>query len=531
MAILTNSGRTWRLEGLVPHEHLKLLDLPGLRLSKQQPHWAEGGIDAVGAACNRISTPMPIMPAATTVNANRSLYPFQQDGVARCVIALKIHGGVLLADEMGLGKTRQAIAVAQELCVKDSRILVVCPAYLRSVWSNELQTMEEKSVAVLGPKTNKRTKKAWVDAETARYVVTSYELASQALDAAFKRTTPKFLIVDEAQMIRGRDAKRSKKLEDVANLCPYRMAITGTPAWGRPRDYFQLLKLLFRQSFGNQYDFDRAYAAGFTNEYGGVDNRGASNLEELRLRLSYYMVRRLKSEVAKELPSLTRQVIWLDAVAGATQAFHQAMASRNGRTTSLALEATLRHKARAAMQLAVDAKQFLLFTWMRSHAAEMHATLNEDLETPCELITGDVPADKRQSIIDRAAANKHGIVATIDSMQAGVNAQHVASQGIFHAIDYTHSKLLQAEARIHRIGSGLPVQWTYLALRDSYDELVVKTVVAKLDSHRAVLGDGKDFRDTLDESSSGGQTEEDYLRSLYDGASDDDVKGEDNGEV
>jgi SNF2 family DNA or RNA helicase len=509
------SGTAWALE-VDGNEQAKLVGLPGLRVT-QGGRRVEGSVDAIGAAAYRLGQEVPELPEPTPYSLDQ-LYAFQNYGAAWVVDRLKAQGGALLADEMGLGKTRQAIAAAQKLTQGGGRVFIVGPAYLRSPWRTELERMGETSVAACVPKGTKGFKEEWEAAPTAKWVVSSYELAARAYKAAFLRSAPRVLLMDEAQLLRGRNAKRSKILEDVRAVCPYRLAITGTPAWSRPRDYFQILKLLFGQRFGSQYDFDRAYAGATENSYGGLVNTGATNLEELRLRIGYYMLRRLKKDVAKDLPELTRQVIWLDADKHATMAFHEALTARSGGATHAALEATLAHKVDAALDLASQAKQFLLFTWLKASAGEMWQRLNEELETPCELITGDVPADKRQAILDRAAAAGHGVVATIDSMQAGVNAQHVASVGIFHAIDYTHSKILQAEARIHRIGSGKPVQWTYLALRDSYDELVVKTVVEKLDAHRAVLGDGKEMRDTFDDTLSGGQSEADYLKALYEAA-------------
>jgi SNF2 family DNA or RNA helicase len=62
--------------------------------------------------------------------------------------------------------------------------------------------------------------------------------------------------------------------------------------------------------------------------------------------------------------------------------------------------------------------------------------------------------------------------------------QHVASNGIMHAIDPVPLKLIQTEGRLDRIGQKEPIQWTYMALRDSADELVIHLAVEKLDQFR-----------------------------------------------
>src|SRR6267142_2623282 len=65
------------------------------------------------------------------------LLPYQLDGIAFAAGA----GRAVLADDMGLGKTIQAIGVA-ELLVREagiSKVLVICPASVKSQWRNEIR--------------------------------------------------------------------------------------------------------------------------------------------------------------------------------------------------------------------------------------------------------------------------------------------------------------------------------------------------------------------------------------------------------
>src|SRR5204863_1019013 len=65
------------------------------------------------------------------------LLPYQLDGVAFAAGA----GRAVLADDMGLGKTIQAIGVAELLAREAgiSKVLVVCPASVKSQWRNEIR--------------------------------------------------------------------------------------------------------------------------------------------------------------------------------------------------------------------------------------------------------------------------------------------------------------------------------------------------------------------------------------------------------
>lgn len=493
---------------------INLVTVPGLRMVDSAKR-VEGSFDAVAAAAFRLGIDVPVPGVSGfTRNYADALRAYQNVGVGWLVNTLCREGGALLADDMGLGKTAQAIFATRELTKNGGRILVICPAFLRTNWIAELTKWGETNAVSLGPKLNKATKAAWDLAPKSKWVVTSYDMANRVLPIAFKNQTPRALVMDEAHYLKGRTNARADTLQSIAALTTYKLAITGTPQWSRPKDLYQLLRLLFGQRFGKPFDFDLAYCGGSINQWGGLDNKGATRTDELKKRVNCYMLRRLKTDVAQDLPELSRHVVWVESEPAATVAFHTALASQGRGDTYRALEATLKAKMEPAMNLAKQAGRFLLFTWLKEHAAEMWRILNEDMDTPCELVTGDITADKRGALLERARLRGCGVVATLDSMGAGVNAQSVASTGIFHALDYTPAKLAQAEARIHRIGQTRGVTWTYLAMKESYDELVVRTVIDKLDQQHAVMGDGKEMMDSFGDSTSP-DVEAACLRELY----------------
>lgn len=467
---------------LTPEDEQKLLALkiPGLRVGGG---YGTGLPDAIAAACKILGEHPPLRPSVGG-DVGGDLRRYQLDGVRRLLADLRHFGGALLADDVGLGKSRQALTVAREL---EGRALIVCPAHCRSTWIDEAAVVGTKAV-VLGPVTTKAHQAAWDNAVHNDLVITSYELVDKVIKHAFTDRPPTTLIMDEAHYLGGRKTKRSNTIEELARLVPYRLALSGTPIYSRPRDLYKLLRVLFGNRFGSPSAFDFRYCAGKLNAWGGVDNKGISNAEELRLRLSYYMVRREKRDVLKELPPLTRQVVWVEGTERARRAFAYAMNEERGEPAVVkALTATLDEKLDVAVRLAVDARQFVLFTYLKRHAAELQRRLLA-ADTPCVLITGDVPHEKRDALAKQAAREGLGVVATIDSAGTGINSlRDVASYGIMHSIPWVPVQALQAEGRLHRMGQQSNVHWTYVAMRDSMDEVVINTCVNKLDAARALL--------------------------------------------
>jgi len=526
MAILKPDGaKRWKCYLSTPDEAQHLEHVPGLFVREAL---AAGTPDALAVVAHRVGLPLPPVPAvkAVTLENARS---YQAEGVGRVLGILAESGGALLADDMGLGKTRQSIECAKLL---GGRVLVVCPAYVRETWREELSKWApQASVAVLGPLGTKKRAAEWDAAPSADWVVVSYQLLDKAL--ALLTTLPRTLIIDEAHMAGGRGSKTknggkygagtklSQDVESAAQLVQYRIGLTGTPFWDRPRDFWRLARILWGARFGSAWDFDHAYCAGFVNQWGGLENSGSSRTDELKLRLRYLMVRREKHEVADQLPSLTRQVLWLDPTKEASAAFHRAtvggLGSTGGRIDE-ALQATLEGKLDTAVELAKSAKRFILFTYLKKHAYGLAKRLSDE-GTPCVCITGDTAHEYRQVLIRQAETEGMGLVATIDALSTGVNLQRVASYGIMHALDWVPSKLLQAEARLHRLGQTQPVQWVYLAMKETMDAVVVNKVVEKLDAFRAVVGsaEGKGLRDGLGDYVDGaGQDTDALLKEIYD---------------
>lgn len=501
----------------------KIEGIPGLRVHGAEG-MAVGSVDAIAAARLRAGHTVEGFIKLAKVGATRAAFPdlrkYQRRGVRFLVNVLREHGGAILADDMGLGKTLQALTAMKLLLKENERALILCPAAARETWRDELAKWGFTSTAVLSPTATKAAKKEWEDASSKRVLVCSYHpsLIDRTLECAFPRGVPAFLILDEAHRLRGRNSLRSKTLKDIAPLTKYRLALSATPQMDHPRDWYQLLHTLLGYRFGNRWDFDRAYCAARPNKYGGQDNRGVSNPEELKLRLSYYMLRREKRDVAKELPAMQWQVRWVEPTTDAKRVFQAAQLGLSKGSMHEAVLATLKGKTEETISLAKEAKRFLLATWLREHAQQLARSLSVEHDTPCVCITGDLSTEKRAAKIREAQSKGWGVVATTDSISESLNLQGVASIGILHALDWVPLKLAQLFGRLHRLGITDPVTWYIVAMRESIDQVIVQTQILKLDQWRGIMGQTshRDFRHAIGDAVSGPQVVEAEKQALKD---------------
>jgi SWI/SNF-related matrix-associated actin-dependent regulator 1 of chromatin subfamily A len=490
--------------------------VPGLGFVFQD-NQVRGSIDAIAAASFRLGAQPPVSAETTPTifPKDSKLKEYQKDGVSIIKSMLTKYGGAILADDMGLGKSLQTIALANTL-IDPIRVLIAAPRFMSEGWIEELEKWGEKDRVIIRSGDTKAHKKAWEDAKQSKWVITSYEMLPKVVASCFQDAPPDLFVMDEAQMVKSVAAKRTKAAKDLATMALYKLALTGTPMEDKPKDFYGILKVLLGDRFGSRTAFYTAYCNGKINEHGGLEGDGASNEKELAQRLSYYMLRREKKDVLKELPSLTRQVVWLPTDAEGERAFKAAILNKRANATYLAVKATAEAKKEAAVQLAHQAKRFLLLTYERAHAEQM-ASMLDKLGTPCQLIHGGIPIQERFKRIALAKKMGHGIAATIDSMKGGLNLQGVAHIGIMHTLDWMPLKMAQAEARIHRMGQTENVLWYYLACKETMDEIIVRKVVEKLDHWRAILGfdSNRNMRDDLGNASGGAASEKDALRAIY----------------
>ncbi len=202
--------------------------------------------------------------------------------------------GGILADEMGLGKTLQSLALIAALRRQwpDKPALVVCPKSLLGNWRAEAARFvpDLKCLTLEGA----RRKNQFAAVSGAHLVITSYQLLARDIDQ--HRGIPwGAVILDEAGFIRNPDTLAAKAARELSAAA--RFALTGTPIENGVRDLWSLMEFAVPGYLGPRKEFAERYETPLAA--GG----NAPLIARLRRRMAPYILRRLKTDVAKDLPS------------------------------------------------------------------------------------------------------------------------------------------------------------------------------------------------------------------------------------
>ncbi|MCF7849918.1 MAG: DEAD/DEAH box helicase, partial [Kiritimatiellales bacterium] len=232
-----------------------------------------------------------------SANLNGTLRSYQKEGVNWLSFLEKRGFCGVLADEMGLGKTIQTLAWLQlNRQHEDARgkpTLIICPTSLVENWAEESAkfTPDLKVLTLHG--TDRHEK--WEDVENSDIIISSYALMRRDIK---KHLEYKYAVVilDEAQHIKNRstqNAVAAKKLK-----AEQRLVLTGTPIENSVADLWSIMDFLMPGYLGHHKAFREYYELPIAN--GGSDGDYAQS--KLRRKLHPFLLRRMKKQVAKDLP-------------------------------------------------------------------------------------------------------------------------------------------------------------------------------------------------------------------------------------
>ena len=245
-------------------------------------------------------TSLPVIPIPQGLKAD--LRDYQHEGLnwLQC-LRVSQFGGVL-ADDMGLGKTIQTLALLQyekEQGRLKKASLIISPTSLVWNWYDEAQrfTPELKVLVFHG---TDRHRDNFDDYDL---IISTYGLI-QRDKARFLDYSFYYLILDEAQSIKNARTKTTQIVQQLQGK--HRLCLTGTPLENHLGELWSLFHFLMPGLLGDTKQFRQTFRIPIEKD------ADPEKRELLVRRISPFMLRRTKNQVARELPAKTEMIRMLE---------------------------------------------------------------------------------------------------------------------------------------------------------------------------------------------------------------------------
>lgn len=243
---------------------------------------------------NRTTSMEPVILDETL---EKTLRPYQKNGVNWLRFLEQSGFCGLLADEMGLGKTLQTLAWLQmERINADARqkpALIICPTSLVENWAEEAAkfTPNQKTLILTGPDRKER----WSDIATTNIAITSYAILRRDIDQYLEHEFST-VVLDEAQHIKNSSTQNALAAKKVKAF--HKLVLTGTPMENSVSDLWSIMDFLMPGYLASHGIFKQNYELPISRG----DREGELAQTKLHRKLHPFLLRRLKTDVAKDLP-------------------------------------------------------------------------------------------------------------------------------------------------------------------------------------------------------------------------------------
>jgi len=435
------------------------------------------------------------------------LLPYQLDGIAFAVGA----GRAVLADDMGLGKTIQAIGAA-ELLTREagiSKVLVVCPASVKSQWRNEIRRFCDRDCQLISGSVASRSVQY---ANDCFFTVCNYEQVLHDI-LSIERVNWDLIILDEGQRIKNWEAKTSRMIKGLRSR--FALVLSGTPLENRLDELYSVVQFIDDRRLGPAFRF--------YNHHRVVDEKGKvlgyKNLAELRENLQPVLLRRTRQSVRQQLPPRTNEIVRITPTQEQLELHHSHMRLVKQITSKKFLtEMDLLRLQKHLLMCRMSADStFLVDKQAPGYSSKLEelddlfdrlfseenrkVLLFSEWTTMLDLIEpllekrglsfvrldGSVPQKLRQGLVHEFQTNPScRLFLTTNAGSTGLNLQ-AANTVINVDLPWNPAVLEQRIARAYRMGQEQPVQVFVLVTEETIEEKLLSTLSAKHELALAAL--------------------------------------------
>ena len=494
--------------------------LPNLPAQEDGMHTALGARLALALSNLHFGDAPPQLPDAL----ERTLRPYQHEGVRFLANVTESGFGACLADDMGLGKTLQVIAWLAHLQQRgllgegQGAALIIAPASLLTNWQQELARFAPQlRVVTLHPYALSRresallhTRPAWL-LRGAHVALTTYGIATR--EEALAGVEYPALVLDEAQAIKTAASQRTRAILRLSS--PRRVALTGTPVENSLGELRSIFEYLNPGLLGSEKEFSAL-----------VRDMG-SDYAPLRRLVRPFMLRRLKSDPAllPELPPKSEQPAWCLLTPEQARLYaHEvetlrAVAAEPDPRTRLTLilpilgrlKQICNHPAQylggafydpaasgkfarlghLARRICAAGEACLVFTQYRSIIPALHDYLEELFGMPGLTLHGGTPIEERQRIVQAFQSPGGPPFIVLSLKAAGTGLTLTRARHVIHFDRWWNPAVEnQASDRAHRLGQTQPVIIHPLICRGTIEENIHTMLRRKTAMADALLAGG-----------------------------------------
>ncbi|MFE6511659.1 SNF2-related protein [Nocardioides sp. NPDC057767] len=391
-----------------------------------------------------------------TNNLTASLRGYQHFGVRFALVQMK----VIIGDEMGLGKTLQSLAVLAHLhAMGASHTLVVCPAAVVTNWVRETDSKTTLIPHRLHGNRRQKAAKIWV--EQGGVAVTTYETLN-AIQPFLDQVKVACVVVDEAHMIKSPRTQRTERVRRALDASERAILLTGTPMENRIDEFRNLVSYLRPDLLLSADEF---------------------NPHRFRKQVAPVYLRRNQEDVLTELPDLVEVEDWLPLSVADERAYAECV--RDGNFMAMRQAAMLQGTASAKVERLIEivgeaeenGRRVIVFSHFRKVLDDLVTLLPGEVFGP---LTGSVPAEERQQMVDTFSAAGHGAVLVTQIVAGGVGLNiQSASVVVICEPQLKPTIEWQAIARARRMGQLQSVQVHRLLSEVGVDQRVHDFLAAK----------------------------------------------------
>lgn len=427
-----------------------------------------------------------IKAASLPVDLKANLRDYQKKGIDWLCFLRDSNLGAMLADDMGLGKTLQA------LCAIRGRTLIVCPTSVLYSWAGQIEQFRPglKYSIYHGPGRKFDSRADLLLTSYAIMRLDREQLLSVEWDTA---------ILDEAQTIKNPDSQVARAAHEIR--AKFKIALTGTPIENRIEDLWSQFQFLNPGLLGERNDLQD---------------------KEIRRKVRPFVLRRLKREVAPELPPRTEVVLNSDLTDEEKESYQALYAitkkevlneleTNSGRGVIRALELLLRlrqaccHLSLLPGQKAKTSSKVELLVETLTESIELghRALIFSQWTSYLDLIEPELAragirftrldgtTPNRQRVVDEFQSENGPEVMLISLKAGGVGLTLTRADHIFLMDPWWNPAVEdQAADRAHRIGQKNPVLIHKLVARDTIEERIIELQRRKRELANSILDDG-----------------------------------------